>query len=383
MEFHMHKAIAALRAQLLLLFPERQPVIDGSLAAVLAGEHVLLLGPPGTAKSALVRVLAQAFGGTYFERLLTKFSTPEELFGPVSLKGLEADRFTRVTAGMLPEAEFAFVDEVFKANSAILNALLSVVNERIFHNDGKPMPVPLVSMFGASNELPEGKELEALFDRFALRFQVDYLLRPQNLKNILGAAEPKLSGSLDMKTLRAAQAEVAKVKVSDATVDALIAIRDACRTEGIIASDRRWKKSLRLVQAAAWMAGEKQTTPEDLTLLVDALWREPKERSKVAKLVGRLADPVATQAVEILDAARETADKVAGLRSGDRKAYIAQAAQALEAFTQQVSKLEKLAKSAGRRAKDTIDAATADITEMHAELARAVSSGLGLRRVEK
>lgn len=379
----MHKLVAALRAELLLLFPERNTVIDGSLAAVLAGEHVLLIGPPGTAKSALVRALAQAFGGIYFERLLTKFSTPEELFGPVSLRGLEADRFTRVTTGMLPEAEFAFVDEVFKANSAILNALLSVVNERIFHNDGKPAPVPLVTMFGASNELPEGKELEALFDRFALRFQVDYLLRPATFKGVLTAAEPKLSTTLDMKSLRAAQAEVAKVKVTDGTVDAVLAIRDACRTEGIIASDRRWKKSLRLVQAAAWMAGEKQTSPEDLTLLTDALWREPKERGKAAKLVGRLADPVASQAVEVLDSARETAEKVAGLRSGDRKAYIAQAAQALETFTQQMLKLQKLAKAAGRRAKDTIDSANADITEMHEELARSVSTGLGLRRLEK
>lgn len=379
----MNKLITALRAELMSRFPERQHVIDGSLAAVLAGEHVLLLGPPGTAKSALVRVLAQAFGGSYFERLLTKFSTPEELFGPVSLKGLEADKFTRVTIGMLPEAEFAFVDEVFKANSAILNALLSVVNERLFHNDGKPTPVPLVTMFGASNELPEGKELEALFDRFAMRFEVGYLLRPQHLRDVLLAPDPKSGITLDMKTLRAAQAEVVKVKVTDATVDALISIRDAGKSEGIVASDRRWKKSLRLVQAAAWMAGEKQTCPEDLTLLVDALWREPKERSKVAKLVGRLADPVAMQATEILDAARETADKVAGLQSGDRKQYIAQAAQALETFTQQVSKLQKLGKSAGRRAKDSIDAANDDITAMHEELARSVSSGLGLRRMEK
>ena len=379
----MQRLIAALRAELLLLFPERQHVIDGALTAILAGEHVLLLGPPGTAKSALVRALAGAFGGAYFERLLTKFSTPEELFGPVSLKGLEADKFTRVTTGMLPEAEFAFVDEVFKGSSAILNTMLSVLADRVFHNDGKVMQVPLVTMFGASNELPEGKELEALFDRFALRFHVDYLLRPQNLKNILGAQEPKLATTLDMKALRAAQAEVTKVKVTDATVDALISIRDACKVEGLAASDRRWKKSLRLVQAAAWMGGEKQTSPEDLTLLTDALWREPKERGKVAKLVGRLADPVASQAVEVLDAARETAEKVAGLKSGDRKAYIAQAAQALETFTQQMAKLQKLAKSAGRRAKDAIDTATADITEMHEELARSVSSGLGLRRMEK
>ena len=379
----MNSHFVDLRNKLTRHFPERQHVIDGSLAAVLAGEHVLLLGPPGTAKSALVRALAQAFGGTYFERLLTKFSTPEELFGPVSLKGLEADKFTRVTTGMLPEAEFAFVDEVFKANSAILNAMLSVVNERIFHNDGKPTQVPLVTMFGASNELPEGKELEALFDRFALRFQVDYLLRPHNLRDVLTAPEPRLSTVLDLKTLRAAQAEVMKVKVTDATVDALISIRDAGKAEGIVASDRRWKKSLRLVQATAWLAGEKQTTPEDLTLLVDALWREPKERSKVAKLVGRLADPVAMQATEILDAAKETADRVAGLKSGDRKAYISQAAQALETFTQQVSKLQKLGKSAGRRAKASIDAANDDITAMHEDLARTVSSGLGLRRAEK
>jgi MoxR-like ATPase len=374
------QAFSALRSELVSRFPERQHVIDGSLAAILAGEHVLFIGPPGTAKSALVRSLAQAFGGRYFERLLTKFSTPEELFGPISLKALEADRYSRVVAGKLPEAQFAFVDEVFKANSAILNSLLAIVNERIFHNDGAAMSVPLVSMFGASNELPEGKELEALFDRFLLRFEVGYLLRPGNLKAVLKVPDPTLAVKLDMKTLTTAQAEVGKVKVSDATIDAVINVRDACKAEGIVASDRRWKKSLRLVQAAAWLAGEKETSPEDLVLLVDSLWREPKERPKVAKLVGRIADPVAAQAVEILDAAKETAEKVSALKAGDRKQYIAQAAQALETFNQQMTKLEKLARSAGRRAKDSIDAATADITLMHEELARAVSSGLGLRR---
>src|SRR5512135_2124082 len=113
----MNHPVQHLRADLSARFPERRDVIDGALAAVLAGEHVLLLGPPGTAKSALARAIAQAFGGIYFERLLTKFSTPEELFGAISLKALEQDRFARVTIGKLPEAEFAFVDEIFKANS--------------------------------------------------------------------------------------------------------------------------------------------------------------------------------------------------------------------------------------------------------------------------
>ena len=116
--------IQHLRQDLNGRFPERRDVIDGALCAVLAGNHVLLVGPPGTAKSALVRAIAQAFGGTYFERLLTKFSTPEELFGPISLKALEQDRYARVVTGKLPEAHFAFVDEVFFLSPACRRQLL-------------------------------------------------------------------------------------------------------------------------------------------------------------------------------------------------------------------------------------------------------------------
>ncbi len=374
----MHKQINQLRAELMAQFPERKDVIDGSLAAILAGEHVILIGPPGTAKSALVHALAQAFGGTYFERLLTKFSTPEELFGPISLKALEQDRFVRVTAGKLPETQFAFIDEIFKSNSAVLNSLLSVINERTFFNDGAPMQCPLVSLFGASNELPEGKELEALFDRFLLRFDVGYLLVASNLRHILTASEPSIATKLTIDDLLRAQAEAAAVKITDETIDALLSIRDACRGEGVVASDRRWKKSLKLVKSAAWLAGEKKTCPEDLRILVDSLWRVPAERSKVARLVGTLSDPASMQSVEILDAAREIATKVASLKSGDRKLYIGQAAQAVEQFDAQQVKLTDLAKSGGRRAKVVIADAVAEIQGLHAEVARAVSAGLGL-----
>ncbi len=371
--------IHQLRADLMAQFPERKDVIDGSLAAILAGEHVLLLGPPGTAKSALVRAIAQAFAGSYFERLLSKFSTPDELFGSISIRALEEDRFVRVTTGKLPEAEFAFVDEIFKANSAILNSLLSVINERIFHNDATPEQCPLVSMFGASNELPEGKELEALFDRFLMRFDVGYLLVATNLRTVLTAPEPVATVKFSMAALRTAQAAAMAVAVTDATVDALLTIRDACRAEGIVGSDRRWKKSLKLVKAVAWLAGEKQTCPEDLAVLIDSLWREPKDRPKVARIVGNLADPASTMAIEILDAAREIATKVASLKNADRKSYIGQAAQAVEQFDAQQVKLADLARSGGRRAKTVIGDAVAEIRGLHAEVARAVSSGLGLR----
>jgi MoxR-like ATPase len=161
--------------------------------------------------------------------------------------------------------------------------------------------------------------------------------------------------------------------------DALISIRDACKADGIIVSDRRWKKSLKAVQASAYLAGQISTTPEDLLVLVDCLWREPKERTKVAHLVGQLADPVSAKAAEILDAARETAARVAALRSSDRKAYIAEAAQALDDFKAQQNKLTDVARGAGPRARQTIADAQQEITQLHSELARAVSAGLALR----
>jgi MoxR-like ATPase len=137
--------------------------------AALCGEHLLLLGPPGTAKSALSRQLSSALRAPYFERQLTRFSVPEELFGPLSLTELQQDRYVRKTDGYLPSCSIAFIDEIFKANSAILNSLLTIINEREFDNGNVREPVPLICLVGASNEPPDDDELDALYDRFLLR----------------------------------------------------------------------------------------------------------------------------------------------------------------------------------------------------------------------
>ena len=151
---------------------ERETEVRLLLLAALSGEHVLFIGPPGTAKSELGRRLSKLCAGSFFERLLTKFSVPEELFGPLSMRALEDDRYIRQTEGYLPDATVAFIDEIFKANSAILNTLLTVLNERLFDNGSERTRIPLLCLVGASNELPESEELNALYDRFLIRKEV-------------------------------------------------------------------------------------------------------------------------------------------------------------------------------------------------------------------
>ena len=265
---------------------ERDLAVRLGLLAALSGEHLLLLGPPGTAKSLVARRLRLAIrDGTYFERLLTRFSVPEELFGPLSISGLQDDRYERLTESYLPTASIAFLDEIFKANSAILNSLLTLLNERVFHNGAEAVPTPLVAVVGASNELPDGEELDALLDRFLLRLHVAPVSAKafQELMALSDEGDPELADDLRLTPddLAKIQSEAARVRIPDGVLALLRELREWCMTEGIQVSDRRWRKVAKLLRTSAWTNGRDTVGDWDCWLLQHCVGEQEEERGKV------------------------------------------------------------------------------------------------------
>lgn len=267
---------------------EREDVIEGAFYALLTRNHLLMIGPPGTAKSQLSNELCNRIeGARYFQWLLTKFTTPEELFGAVSLKGLENDEYRRVVKGKLPEANIAFLDEVFKSSSSILNTLLTVMNERIFYNGTDALSVPLVSVFGSSNELPsEEDELEALYDRFLLRYVVDYIKEDfRFLKMIRSDSVQNGSIRITQEELKWCQSQVSEVRVPANVLILISRIRKGLSKKGITPSDRRYKQSVSLLKAKAYMNGNVEVAEDDLRLLENVLWRDPGEKSEIRSVI--------------------------------------------------------------------------------------------------
>ena len=315
-----------LRDSLTTGLAERDVAIRLALLAALSGEHLLLLGPPGTAKSLVARRLHLAFtGATYFERLLTRFSVPEELFGPLSIKGLEEDRYERLTESYLPAASIAFLDEIFKANSAILNALLTLLNEREFDNGTRRERTPLMAVIGASNELPEGEELDALFDRFLLRLHVDPVSKDgfPDLLKLRGEAAPEVPEAprltkADLDWVRKAAGDV---RVPEDVAALLCDLREWCAAEEIPVSDRRWRKVVKLLQTSALTNGREAASIWDCWLLQHCLWSNAEDRMKIydwyAARVGAVAEEP-SRLVRIVNAWEGKLEKDKGERSQKR-----------------------------------------------------------------
>jgi MoxR-like ATPase len=320
------KTIARLNrvaTNLKLLFARRDAAVDLLRLALVTREHCLLLGPPGTGKSELVARFADGVNARRFDYLLTRFTEPSELFGPIDIERFQGGTYVVNTAGMLPEAEIAFLDEVFQASSAILNTLLSVVHERIFHNGAQRTQVPLIALFGASNQLPDDPTLRAFSDRFVLRLEMtpvadehlgDLLERGWALEQRrLTAAADDTAALLAPEQLGALHRELAAVKLGPLQTQYQELARQL-RAEGVELSDRRLVKGLKLIRGAALLEGRDQATPADLWPLLHC-WNAPEDRAVLAEVIQPLVDEAGGPAGETHRSLPDLADALDLLES--------------------------------------------------------------------
>jgi MoxR-like ATPase len=274
-------------------FLGKDEVIRLLLIAVVAGEHAVLVGPPGTAKSALIRMFARLLQANYFEYLLTRFTEPNELFGPVDIAAFREGRYQRRVEGMLPSSEIVFLDEIFKSNSAILNSLLTLLNERRYTSGGVVMKCPLLSCFGASNEVPTDETLTAIFDRFLLRIRSDNLDAyhfqdlltkgvQHEIHSLTDAPVQPLASAREIQELHRAFAQ--RMRFTEEFFSQYKGLVFQIRAEGVSLSDRRVVKLLKLFAASAFLDGRQQPDASDFFVLKH-IWNNEDQAAILESIV--------------------------------------------------------------------------------------------------
>lgn len=302
---NIHDRIESLLKELNKGLIEKNEAMRLALLAAVSGESIFFLGLPGTAKSMVSRRLKLAFDldekNSYFEYLMNQFSTPDEVFGPVSLKALENDEYKRIVDGYLPTAEIAFLDEIWKASPAIQNTLLTIINEKKFHNGNEVMNVPLKVLVAASNELPTpNMGLEALWDRFLLRLIVNPVSENSFFDVVLAPTkneEPATLNKITANELKQWQDEIDKIEVPEDIRNVITSIREEVqlynqkqkdnKADEIYVSDRRWKKIIHILRTSAFLNGRNAVDLMDLQLIEYCIWNKSEQIKYVKKDVIR------------------------------------------------------------------------------------------------
>lgn len=338
-------ALLAVEADLNTVLLEREEEVRAIILALVARQHLFMLGVPGTAKSLLATETCDRIeGAKRFDYLFGKFTEPGEVFGPLNLQALSKGDYKRVSRGMLQEADVAFLDEIWKSNSALLNVLLPTLNERLYRENGHEQKIPLESMVCASNEMPQGDDLGAIYDRILFRFVVQPLSDGGVRRMLL---HPPRVGQPHAKVtreqLRAAQKGAAAVTITEQTIDTFLAIRQQVqKVKGVEISDRRIRACFTVVQASAWLAGRTETTDEDCLPLQHVLWANPEHRSTVEIGVISVAAPALRELRDLKDVAIELSTTFANTTDENVR-------------VESLMKLAGIAKRANAKAKDTGD----------------------------
>ncbi len=357
--------LTALEAQINGTVFERVTETRCLVNALVSRRHMCMIGSPGIAKSFLTRsavALIDGIGqGQYFEWLLSKFSTPEAILGPYSLPELEKGHYIRNTRNKLPEAKLAFISEIWKANSATLNELLPITNERLFYNNGTPTQVPLACLVADSNETPENAtELGALWDRFAFRLFTKPIQGEGNFDAMLRAAAGRMAARLapvpviTWDEITQAQQDAAQIILSDDVYEAFNTLRASLAKAGIAPSERRFVECIPIIQAQAYRAGRTVADIADMRLLSHVLWDLAAQQPTVAKLVSELANPLDKVAMEMLEDVEKLAIQIDDLlRASDnnqeRSRKAIEVHGKLVEAADEIKKLRAQAKADGRQ----------------------------------
>jgi len=322
------------RSSLNSVFLEREDIIDGLLASVITRQNAFLFGLPGTGKSELVRAVSNGFKGSqFFGYLLSPTTDPSELFGPVAVSKLLKDEYTRDIKGYLPSANIAFLDELFRGSSAVLNSLLTILNERTFNNGKELVTTPIESIVAATNSFPQEESLQAFCDRFLFRPTVNSLAKPasRRLLDLWAVGEkkrPEVQSDLTFEDLKTLQSSVNDIELNDEFLDRFAQVFDLLHGRGIKISDRRRVQVLRFMKGWALVQGD------------DTLYAEHLHRSLVHIIYQRNDDIAVIK--EVMEQAIPTAEKMISDIKRAHNALLTEYHGLQSADCKQVSELNRL-----------------------------------------
>ena len=340
-------------------FVEREKLIDCMLLAITTGTNLLMLGNPGTAKTKITEELCSRIkDGVYFSWMLNKTSDPSEILGSFSIKEMENDKFLRITDGKLPEAHIAFIDEVYKSNAPTLNTLLTIMNEHYFYNDGKKNSVPLISMFGASNEPPEDDSLMALHDRFIFRMNVEYVKEAGNKKRMFanyindraGLTGLAAKTTITLDEINELQNATRKVKVPKMLINEFVHLVDKLEKSGIVISDRRQNECFKVIQGSAVLRGSFTASLEDLNSLVYVLWETEDQIPTIESIIAKAANPYDERFTSLKNNFQQVKDNIENTTNPIEKAK--KSIESKGAIDKIVAKTNKLIQEASQAGKD-------------------------------